>query len=128
LRVGSGNPRSVDDHVAPITVTDPDRRNAVTKEISVALRASVDAAEANPDVHALIVTGAGKAFRAGADRTARDETTEDGLHGIYDRFLAVANCALPTIAAVNGAAVGAGLNLAPAVDVRIAGPAIYFRS
>jgi len=128
LRVGSGNPRSVDDHVAPITVTDPDRRNAVTKEISVALRASVDAAEANPDVHALIVTGAGKAFCAGADRTARDETTEDGRHGIYDGFLAVANCALPTIAAVNGAAVGAALNLAPAADVLIAGPAIYFRS
>ena len=87
MRVGSGNPRSVDDHVAPITVADPDRRNAVTKEISAALRASVDAAEANPDVHALIVTGAGKAIRAGADRTARGETTEDRLHGIYDASL-----------------------------------------
>lgn len=79
-------------------------------------------------MHALIVAGAGKAFRAGADRTARGEATEDGLHGIYDGVLAVANCALPPIAAVNGAAVGAGLNLAPAADVRIAGPAIYFRS
>lgn len=56
----------VDDHVALITVNDPDRRNAVTKEISAALRAAVDAAEANVDVHALIVTGAGKAFCAGA--------------------------------------------------------------
>ena len=116
----------VDDHVALITVNDPERRNAVTAEISAALRAAVDAAEANPDVHALIVTGAGKAFCAGADLTALGAATEDGLRGIYDGFLAVANCALPTIAAVNGAAVGAGLNLALAADVRIAGPAALF--
>ena len=48
----------VDDHVALITVNDPERRNAVTAEISAALRTAVDDAEANPDVHALIVTGA----------------------------------------------------------------------
>lgn len=116
----------VDDHVAVITVNDPDRRNAVTGEISAGLRAAVDAAEANTDVHALIVTGAGKAFCAGADLTALGDATEDGLRSIYDGFLAVANCALPTIAAVNGAAVGAGLNLALAADVRIAGPAALF--
>ena len=51
----------VENHVALITVNDPDRRNAVTAEISAGLRAAVDAAEANSDVHALIVTGAGKA-------------------------------------------------------------------
>ena len=77
-------------------------------------------------MHALIVTGAGKAFCAGADLTALGDATEDGLRSIYDGFLAVANCALPTIAAVNGAAVGAGLNLALAADVRIAGPAALF--
>jgi enoyl-CoA hydratase len=116
----------VDDHVAVITINDPDRRNAVTAEISAGLRAAVDAAEANTDVHALIVTGAGKAFCAGADLTALGDATEDGLRTIYDGFLAVANCALPTIAAVNGAAVGAGLNLALAADVRIAGPNALF--
>ena len=115
----------VENHVALITVNDPDRRNAVTAEISAGLRAAVDAAEANTDVHA-IVTGAGKAFCAGADLSALGEATEDGLRSIYDGFLAVANCALPTIAAVNGAAVGAGLNLALAADVRIAGPAALF--
>ena len=102
----------VEDRVATLTVNDPERRNAVTAEISAALRAAVDAAEADPGVHALIVTGAGKAFCAGADLSALGEATEDGLMAIYDGFLAVANCALPTIAAVNGAAVGAGLNLA----------------
>jgi enoyl-CoA hydratase len=116
----------VENHVALITLNDPDRRNAVTAEISAALRAAVDAAEANPGVHAVIVTGAGKSFCAGADLTALGEATEDGLRRIYDGFLAVANCALPTIAAVNGAAVGAGLNLALAADVRIAGPAALF--
>lgn len=116
----------VDHHVAVITINDPDRRNAVTFEISAALRAAVDAAEANTDVHALIVTGAGKAFCAGANLTALGEATEDGLRVIYDGFLAVANCTLPTIAAVNGAAVGAGLNLALAADVRIAGPHALF--
>jgi enoyl-CoA hydratase len=116
----------VENHVALITVNDPERRNAVTAEISAGLRAAVDAAEANTDVHAVIVTGAGKAFCAGADLTALGEATEDGLRTIYDGFLAVANCTLPTIAAVNGAAVGAGLNLALAADVRIAGPAAIF--
>jgi len=116
----------VDDHVVVITINDPGRRNAVTAKISAGLRAAVDAAEANTDVHALIVTGAGKAFCAGADLTALGDATEDGLRTIYDGFLAVANCALPTIAAVNGAAVGAGLNLALAADVRIAGPNALF--
>ena len=96
------------------------------REISAALRAAVDAAEANPDVHAVIVTGAGKAFCAGADLTALGAATEDGLRVIYDGFLAVAECTLPTIAAVNGPAVGAGLNLALAADVRIAGPGALF--
>jgi enoyl-CoA hydratase len=116
----------VDHNVAVITINDPDRRNAVTAEISAALRAAVDAAEANQDVHAVVVTGAGNAFCAGANLTALGEATEDGLRMIYDGFLAVANCALPTIAAVNGAAVGAGLNLALAADVRIAGPHALF--
>lgn len=116
----------VDNRVALITINDPDRRNAVTAEISAALRDAVDSVQADPEVHALIVTGAGKAFCAGADLTALGAATEDGLRVIYDGFLAVAECTLPTIAAVNGAAVGAGLNLALAADVRIAGPAAVF--
>lgn len=116
----------IEDRIAVLTVNDPDRRNAVTFEMSAALRDAVDAAEADQDVHAVIVTGAGKAFCAGADLSALGSAAEDGLRKIYDGFLAVANCALPTIAAVNGAAVGAGLNLALAADVRIAGPAALF--
>ncbi len=120
---------SVDNHVALITVNDPDRRNAFTAEMSVLLRGAVQRAESDPDVHAVVVTGAGKAFCAGADLSelgAAGDGAESGLPRIYEGFMAVGSCTLPTIAAVNGAAVGAGLNLALAADVRIAGPAALF--
>src|SRR6201992_2426702 len=117
---------SIDNHVALITVNDPDRRNAVTDEMSEQLRAAVERAEADSDVHAVVVTGAGKAFCAGADLSALGGAAEQGLQRIYDGFMAVGKCALPTIAAVNGPAVGAGLNLALAADVRIAGPNALF--
>ena len=116
----------VDKGVALITVNDPDRRNAVTDEISAGLRFAVEDAQNDPHVNAVVVTGAGKAFCAGADLSALSAAAEDRLRQLYDGFLAVADCTLPTVAAVNGPAVGAGLNLALACDVRIAGPAALF--
>src|SRR5580693_3125829 len=121
---------SVENHVALITVNDPGRRNALTDEMSRRLRDAVERSEADPDVHAVVITGAGKAFCAGADLSALGaaggEAAESGLQRLYDGFMAVGACRLPTIAAVNGAAVGAGLNLALAADVRIAGPGALF--
>lgn len=117
---------SVRHRVVLITVNDPERRNAVTDAMSEQLRTAVQQAEADEDVHAVVVTGAGRAFCAGADLSALGAATEDGLLRIYDGFMALANCTLPTVAAVNGPAVGAGLNLALAADVRIAGPAAMF--
>jgi enoyl-CoA hydratase len=114
------------DRVAVITVNDPDRRNAVTDAMSQQLRESVGRAEADPGVHAVVVTGAGKAFCAGADLSALGAAAREGLERIYAGFMAVGRCTLPTIAAVNGAAVGAGMNLALAADVRIAGPHALF--
>ncbi|MCV7102735.1 enoyl-CoA hydratase [Mycobacterium palustre] len=116
----------VDSGVALITVNDPDRRNAVTDEISAGLRLAVENAQNDFRVHAVVVTGAGKAFCAGADLGALGTAAGDGLRRLYDGFLAVSNCTLPTVAAVNGPAVGAGLNLALACDVRIAGPKALF--
>ncbi|TVS84775.1 enoyl-CoA hydratase [Mycobacterium helveticum] len=120
----------VENRIALITVNDPDRRNAVTGEMSAQLRAAVRRAEDDSGVHAVVVTGAGKAFCAGADLSALGAAgtgaAEAGLQRLYDGFMAVGNCRLPTIAAVNGAAVGAGLNLALAADVRIAGPGALF--
>lgn len=117
---------SVDNRVGLITVNDPDRRNAVTEAMSEQLHDAVRRAETDPSVHAVVITGAGRAFCAGADLSALGAATEAGLLGIYAGFMAVAGCALPTVAAVNGAAVGAGLNLALAADVRIAGPNALF--
>jgi len=117
---------NVTDRIAVITVNDPDRRNAVTDAMSAQLRAAITEAESDQGVHAVVVTGAGKAFCAGADLSALGAAAEEGLLRIYDGFLAVGGCTLPTIAAVNGAAVGAGLNLALAADVRIAGPHALF--
>ncbi|GAA4539850.1 enoyl-CoA hydratase [Amycolatopsis samaneae] len=115
-----------DKGVALLTVDAPGTRNALTLDLSAELAASVARAEADPAVHAVVVTGAPPAFCAGADLTALGTADEAGLRAIYDGFLAVARCRLPTIAAVGGAAVGAGLNLALAADVRLAGPRAKF--
>ncbi len=114
------------DRVALITVNDPERRNAVTEAMSEQLRDAVRRAEDDQAVHAVIITGAGKAFCAGADLSALGAAARDGLERIYAGFMAVGRCSLPTIAAVNGSAVGAGMNLALAADVRIAGPHAVF--
>ncbi|MCP3798943.1 enoyl-CoA hydratase [Allokutzneria sp. A3M-2-11 16] len=112
--------------VAVVTVSDPERRNALTLDLSQALADTVAACEADAEVGALVLTGAPPAFCAGADLTQLGESREEGLRRIYRGFLSVANCSLPTVAAVNGAAVGAGLNLALACDVRVAGPKARF--
>ncbi|RLK60721.1 enoyl-CoA hydratase [Actinokineospora cianjurensis] len=114
------------DGVAVITLDDPERRNALTLPLSARLAELVAECEADPDTAAVVVTGTPPAFCAGADLTVLGESREEGLRGIYAGFLAVARCSLPTIAAVGGAAVGAGLNLALAADVRIAGPRARF--
>lgn len=110
------------DGVAVITLNVPERRNSLTLPIAEALAGAVEECERDEAVRALVVTGQPPAFCAGADLTALGEAREEGLRKIYAGFLAIAHCTLPTIAAVGGAAVGAGLNLALACDVRLVGP------
>ena len=112
--------------VAVITVDAPDRRNALTLDLSAQLTEAVAAAERDDECRAVIITGTPPAFCAGADLSALGEAKEEGLRAIYEGFLSVARCTLPTIAAIGGAAVGAGLNLALAADVRLAGPRARF--
>lgn len=114
------------DRVAVLTLDDPRRRNALSRDLCAELAAAMDELESDADVGAVVVTGASPAFCAGADLTQLGESRRDGLLAIYDGFLRVASSPLPTIAAVNGAAVGAGMNLALAADVRLAGRSARF--
>jgi enoyl-CoA hydratase len=109
------------DGVATITLDDPARRNALTIPMVEAMVAAFDTFEADDEVRAVIVTGAAPAFCAGADLGNLGDAAEPGLRAVYEGFLRVARSPLPTIAAVNGAAVGAGMNLALCCDVRVAG-------
>ncbi|MFI7677711.1 enoyl-CoA hydratase [Actinophytocola sp. NPDC049390] len=114
------------DGVGVITINLPERRNSLTLPMSAQLVEHVRTCEQDENTHAIVVTGAPPAFCAGADLTALGEAQEEGLRAIYAGFLAVAAASLPTVAAVDGPAVGAGLNLALACDVRLVGPKARF--
>ena len=116
----------VADGVAVLTITAPDRRNALTLPLTDEIVAAVDRLEADDDVRALVVTGAPPAFCAGADLSHLGGTAREGLLEVYEGFMRAAQCPLPTIAAVNGAAVGAGVNLALVCDVILAGASARF--
>jgi enoyl-CoA hydratase len=110
--------------VATVTLADPDRRNALTMPMVNEVVDLFDQLEADPAVGAVVVTGEAPAFCAGADlshlSSSSDGGAESGLRSIYEGFLRIGRSPLPTIAAVNGAAVGAGMNLALVCDVRLA--------
>jgi len=117
--------------VAILTLDDPRRRNMLSAEMCADIIAAVEAAEADPTIHVLVVTGSAPAFCSGGgldDLKAAAEGNDAAIHAVYRSFMAVADCALPTIAAVNGPAVGAGFNLALACDIRIAAPTASFDS
>ncbi len=116
----------IDGGVAVVTLDDPARRNALDLGIGADLVAAFDAIEADPSVGAVVVTGAPPAFCAGADLSHLGASEREGLLSIYEGFLRVGRCPLPTIAAVNGAAVGAGMNLALVCDVRLAARSARF--
>ncbi|MEY3640254.1 MAG: hypothetical protein RLZZ199_59 [Actinomycetota bacterium] len=108
------------DGVATITLNNPGERNTLTAPMVAEIIAAMDDIEADEKIGAVVVTGAAPAFCAGANLGNLAEATGDSLKNIYEGFLRIAYSPLPTLAAVNGAAVGAGMNLALGCDVRVA--------
>ncbi len=122
---------TTDGCVGLITLNAPAKRNAISLATSEQLADAVGSLEQNTDIKAIVITGASPAFSAGgdlADLVAAREGDAARLKRIYEGFLRVLRCPLPTIAAVNGPAVGAGLNLALACDVRLATPEARFET
>jgi enoyl-CoA hydratase len=118
-----------DDGVAVLTLDDPERRNAMTETMGDDLTARCAEVAADPGVRAVVLTGAPPAFSAGGDlamleelgRRAREEGFDatDHMRAFYRRFLAVRDLPQPVVAAINGHAVGAGLCVALACDLRL---------
>ena len=124
---------SVDEHVVVVRLEAADRRNALTPSLSDAIVTAFDRIERDEDVRAVVLASAGTTFCAGADlselRRATDPAQAEAvLRTIYAAFIRVQTSPLPTVAAVQGPAVGAGLNLAMACDLRIAGISARFDS
>ncbi len=106
--------------VATLTLNNPGERNTLTAPMVAEIVAAMDSVEADTSVGAVVVTGAPPAFCAGANLGNLQESDASSLGSIYEGFLRIARSPLPTLAAVNGAAVGAGMNLALGCDVRLA--------
>ena len=115
--------------VAVLTLDDPDRRNVLSAAMVSEIALAMDDLEADPAIRALVVTGAGTTFCAGAELATLEQAADGDfglIRGVYGGFLRILNSPLVTIGAINGAAVGAGFNLALACDVRVAAETARF--
>jgi len=126
-------------HVRVIRLNRPERMNAMSFDVMVPFREAIDAAAADNDVWAVIVTGTGRGFCSGAD--LEDSSAPPNIGGLTlagisvrameylsDLVLAMRHSDKPVIAAINGAAVGGGMCLSLGADIRIASRSAYFRA
>ena len=122
---------AVEDHVLTITLHRPEKLNAFTGRMMFEVLDAIDRADADDDVRAIIFTGAGRAFCAGADLSAgsgtfdsRDRSVDVGIEGQRDGggrvSLRLYDCKKPLIAAINGPAVGVGVTMTLPMDIRLA--------
>jgi enoyl-CoA hydratase/carnithine racemase len=126
---------NVDNLVAKITLNRPETLNALTPSMRKSFAAALELAENDDSVRVIVITGAGKGFCSGGDVKAMNEARklgkasalEDQIDPIRDRIVtAIRDSTKPIIAAVNGAAAGAGMNIALACDIRIASDTAKF--
>jgi len=120
----------IDGGVATVTLNRPDKANAIDFELDRELHDALWALDADESVRAIVITGAGKAFCGGFDISAGAATFGGDMHAAHDESLGVDSdsvaeraafwtMATPTIAAINGAAIGVGITLALLFDIRI---------
>ncbi|KGI68115.1 enoyl-CoA hydratase [Mycolicibacterium rufum] len=126
-------------HVALVTLNRPERMNSMAFDVMVPLRAALQEITHDNDVRAVVLTGAGRGFSSGADHKSAGSVPHiDGLtrptfglrsmEVLDDVILSMRKMHQPVIAAVNGAAIGGGLCLALAADIRVASTEAYFRA
>ena len=116
------------DGIAILVMNRPDRMNALNNELGVAIDEALGRIAADPEVRVVVITGAGRAFCAGGDLALLGKGRETGatkeleplLRAGMQMVLKMRTMPQPVIAAVNGAAAGAGMNVALAADIRIA--------
>jgi enoyl-CoA hydratase len=113
--------------IATLTLNDEANLNAMSDEMALEFAAAVKSLRESKKARVIILTGAGKAFSAGghlamleSKRTKSVEQNRVGMLAFYDSFLSILDLNVPLIAAINGAAVGAGLCVACACDIRVA--------
>jgi enoyl-CoA hydratase len=120
-----------------LTLALPKLRNAMTAELTAAWTDAVDSVKADPDVRVVVITGEGPVFCAGADLSwlGQLEAGEGGpdylrerMLPFYRAWLAPRELSVPVVAALNGPAIGAGIALALACDLRYAAPSGSFRA
>ena len=127
----------VEDHIATITLHRPDKLNAFTGTMMNEIIDAFDRTDADDDVRAVIITGSGRAFCAGADLSARGDTFSRGGSDVQTdagvprdgggmTVLRIFDSKKPVIGAINGAAVGVGVTMTLPMDIRIASNAARF--
>jgi enoyl-CoA hydratase/carnithine racemase len=126
---------AIEDGVATLTLNRPERLNALGDTLRDDLHHAMIRASGDPDIRVIVLTGAGKGFCSGGDVKAMNEAKEnraerpllDRIAPLRDRvLLAMRDAPQPIIAAVNGAAAGAGMNIALGCDIRLASTAARF--